>query len=161
MLKRFKRSSIKPQRLVALSLLSLLASVLAGCMHRGPMGTESLAELKNIRASGGKDEAVTMMRNQAIQDTAMSVGAQSGLAWRAEQVNEILQAKSKYLDQVFNFGGLMLGSHVLPPVLVTSNKSLKLDSADTIRLSDQTYKILNQAKFVTTPPTWRDYLWMS
>ena len=31
----------------------------------------------------------------------------------------------------------------------------------TIRISDRTYEIVSQAKFVTTAPNWRDYLWMN
>lgn len=143
--------------------LLILATVLllSGCGSTGRMGTENLADLKNLRSEGSKTPEVSVLRVQSLQDAAMSLGAQSGLAWRAEQINTILQAKSKLLDQAFNFNGLMLGEHVMPPVLISTDKSIKLDAADTIRLSDQTYKILTQAKFVSMPPTWREYLSMS
>ena len=37
---------------------------------------------------------------------------------------------------------------------------MNLDSDTSIRLDSKTYKIIQQARFVTTPPTWRDYLYM-
>ena len=138
-----------------------LVALIASCSSTGKMGTEDLAQLKNLQSSGSKTPEVSVLRIQSLQDAAMSLGAQSGLAWRANQINDILAAKSKLLDQAFNFNGLMLGTNVLPPVLISTDKSIKIDSVDTIRLSDQTYKILAQAKFVSVPPTWRDYLAMN
>lgn len=147
-------------------IVSLLAVTLAACgtvKNNLPTdGDVTLTDLKDLRATSGVGPAsVNSIRAQALQDTAISVGAQSGLAWRAKQINALLQSNSKLLDQVFNFNGLMLQDHVLPPVLVTSEKEFKLDSIDTIRLADQTYVILNQAKFVTTTPNWREYLEMN
>lgn len=137
--------------------------LMTACSSHNPknMGTQDLAHLKNLYSIKTNTPEVSALRVQSLQDAAMSLGAQSGLAWRAAQINQILQDKSKLLDQAFNFNGLMLGAHVLPPVLVTTDKSIKIDSVDTIRLSDQTYKILAQAKFVSVPPTWRDYLLMN
>lgn len=139
----------------------LLLPCLLGCQSTNGVGTGSLAELKNIHATGDLSDHSGMMRDQALQDTALSLGAQAGLYWRAQQINKILQDHSKELDQIFNFNRLMLDDHVLPPVLQTSTKNLKLDSVDTIRLSDETYIIKSQARFVTTPPNWREYLWLN
>ena len=134
---------------------------LVGCSSTPKMGTEDLAQLKSLESTGSSAPKVSALRVQSLQDAAMSLGAQSGLAWRANQITLLVQAKSKFLDQAFNFNGLMLGEHVMPPVLIMTNKSIKLDSVDTIRLSDQTYKIISQAKFVSLAPTWRDYLAMN
>lgn len=140
----------------------LVVAVLTGCQYTGNMGTNTLSELKNIHATGTlTDDSNGLIRSQALQDTALSVGAQAGLTWRANQINDILQAHSKELDQIFNFNRLMLSDHVLPPVLQTSEKNMKLDGINTIRLSDQIYIIQSQARFVTTPPNWREYLWMN
>ncbi|CZR25591.1 Uncharacterised protein [Legionella pneumophila] len=37
---------------------------------------------------------------------------------------------------------------------------MNLADAQSIRVSDRTYKVAKQAHFITTPPTWRQYLWM-
>lgn len=143
-------------------LVIVSTGLLTACAHNPrDMGTQDLPHLKNLYSTKASDPKVSALRVQALQDAAMSLGAQSGLAWRAAQINDILQQKSRLLDQAFNFSGLMLGDHVLPPVLASTNKSIKIDSVDTIRLSDQTYKIISQAKFVSVPPTWRDYLQMN
>jgi len=105
-------------------------------------------------------EQMSQMREDALKDVAMSVGAQSGLHWRSVRINEVLKQHSKELDITYDFNQLILDKNVLPPVLTEGRKTLNLDSPDTIRLADQTYQIVTQAKFVTTPPTWRDYLWM-
>jgi defect-in-organelle-trafficking protein DotC len=101
------------------------------------------------------------VRNLAIQDTALSVGAQAGLACRSKQINLVLAQHAKTLDQIFNFNLMMLPHNVLPPVLDQSEESLNLADNNTIRIADRTYQIVSQARFVTVPPTWRDYLWLS
>ena len=61
---------------------------------------------------------------------------------------------------VYDFNSLVLEHNILPPVLVEGRNTLNLADTQTIRISDRTYKVLRQARFVTTPPTWRQYLWM-
>lgn len=135
---------------------------LYGCTSVAP-GTDSLSQLQNLSASnqavsGGNISAI---RLQALQETAMTVGAQAGLYWRSVQINALLYQDSKTLDRIYNFNGLILPHHVLPPVLLEGRDTLNLNDPDTIRLEDRDYEILSQAKFVTTAPNWRDYLWMN
>ncbi len=141
-----------------------LCTLLGGCasqIHQ-PGSTSSLAELKQLRGHKVTERSEQgQFRMAGIKETALSIGAQSGLAFRAKQVNGILQARSQQLDQIFDFNALLLADHVLPPVLTQSQESLKLDGNHAIRLADRNYKIVNQARFVTTPPNWRDYLFMN
>jgi defect-in-organelle-trafficking protein DotC len=44
--------------------------------------------------------------------------------------------------------------------LLEGRNTLNLADTQTIRVSDRTYKVSKQARFVTTPPNWRQYLWM-
>lgn len=140
-----------------------LCLLLTGCAsQKMPGGTASLQELKKLHATRATERSSqTQLRMTGIKETALSIGAQSGLSWRAKQINDILANQTKQLDQVFNFGGLLLDEHVLPPVLAESKESLKLDGNNAIRLADRTYKIVSQARFVTTSPNWRDYLAMN
>ena len=56
----------------------------------------------------------------------------------------------------------MYQDNVLPPVLNKANNLVNINSqGDTIRIAGETYNILAPARFVTAPPTWRDYIWMS
>jgi defect-in-organelle-trafficking protein DotC len=61
---------------------------------------------------------------------------------------------------VYDFNALVLEHNVLPPVLLEGRNTLNLADTQTIRVSDRTYKVTKQARFITTPPNWRQYLWM-
>jgi defect-in-organelle-trafficking protein DotC len=150
--------------MLRLNLLSLffVSLLLTGCFgNQG--GVDSLQQVQGLSPSSiSKDsKGMTPIRMLAIQQTAMSTGAQGGLAWRSKQINADLQAQTKMLDQAFNFNQMMLPHNVLPPVLTEGENTLSLTDNSTIRIADRTYKIESQAKFVTVPPTWRDYLWLS
>ena len=96
----------------------------------------------------------------ALKETALSLGAQSGLASRAKIIDEQLTKQARNLDAIYDFNSLLLEHNVLPPVLLEGRKLLNLADMQTIRISDRTYKVAKQAHFVTTPPNWRQYLWM-
>lgn len=104
---------------------------------------------------------INPIRWQALYETALSLGATGALAWRSEQIDMSLEKNAGELNQVFDFNQLLLKDNVLPPVLVESDNSLNLASDDSIRLAAKTYKIISPARFVTTAPSWRSYLWMS
>jgi defect-in-organelle-trafficking protein DotC len=159
------------KRVIAAILISCIGAAMVGCRH-APVnqqqvgvtgGTDNLDELMQLSWSAktlNKDE-INGVRTKALRETAMSVGARTGLYYRAQQINTFLKRDTKRLDTIFNFYGLILEHNVLPPVLEESKTTLNLDSNDALRLSDHTYMIVDQAKFITAPPTWRDYLWMN
>jgi len=101
------------------------------------------------------------IRMTVIKDTARSIGAQAALAKNSEKINDLLNEQEPILSQVFNFQAMMLDHNVMPPVLEESAGSLNLDSDYSIRLADRIYKITKAAHFVTTIPSWRDYLLMN
>lgn len=121
-------------------------------------GLQSMGNLKKSQLE--KAEAKNKIREMAIKETALSVGAQAGLASEAKNINAALMKQSRMLDTIYNFNALIITPNILPPVLVEGRKTLNLSDSQTIRLSDRTYKVAKQARFVTTPPTWRQYLWM-
>lgn len=105
--------------------------------------------------------SVSAIRLKALEDTALSLSAQGGLSWASNEIDCSLQKDHWHLDTIFNFSGMMLSHGVIPPVLVQGDNSLNLADPNTIRVADKTYKIIQQARFATTPPNWREYLWMS
>ena len=148
----------------SLLLSSLFLSACASGVTEQTGNTDCLAGLQGLSAPAPtvdvQKDKVTAMREDALKDVAMSVGAQAGLHWRSNQINALLTEKSTVLDQTYDFNRLLLAHNILPPVLSEGRETLSLDGPDTIRLADRTYQIQSQAKFVTTSPTWRDYLWM-
>jgi defect in organelle trafficking protein DotC len=144
-------------------LLVSMSLVLAGCVNR-QQDTETLSDLQQLRVNPvnakGKSD-ISGIRQQALQDTAMSISARSALATQAKVINAMLEQQDRQLSQVFNFNGLLLKHNVLPPVLAEGRETLNLANDDTIRVADRVYQIVAQARFVTTAPQWREYLWMN
>lgn len=149
----------------------LLLGFLAGCSHRytdlSNVDTTNLAELEALRvdprpsAEYGDNQGFGSIKYKALMDSGMSMGAQGGLAWASERMNSKLRVDKSYLDTVFNFDAMVLSHGVIPPVLEEGDFSLNQDDPNTIRVADRTYKIVQQARFATTPPNWRDYLWLN
>jgi defect-in-organelle-trafficking protein DotC len=103
---------------------------------------------------------ISPIRLQAIRETATQLGATGGLAWRALQIDNSLSGQAGYLDHVFDFNQLLLPHNVLPPVLTEADDSINQDNGTALRLASKTYQLISNARFVTSPPTWRTYLWM-
>ena len=148
------------KKLKTIFLLTCVATLVSACSGKkqtaqvGYISTKSLSEKANAVGIGS-------IRLQGLRQTASSIGSRGGLAWRSEHIDKALKQQETYLDHVFNFNQMLLPHNVLPPILSYTDKSLNLSSDDTIRLADKTYTIILPARFVSAPPTWRDYLWMS
>ena len=140
--------------------------ILTGCSANRQMvadttslaGLESMANMTN--QPFGTPESSSKIREMALRETALGLGAQSGLADEAKIVNAALTQQARALDAIYNFNALIIEPNILPPVLLEGRQTLNLADTQTIRLSDRTYKVSKQAHFVTTAPTWRQYLWM-
>lgn len=140
-------------------LLGGCATVTEPFQSHEKVNTANLENLQNLtNHSTPTGTTVSKIRLQAIKETALTLGAQGGLAARAKQINRQTLEDTTSLDQIFNFNRLILDHNVLPPVLVEASQSMSLDGNTAIRLSGQIYKIIQQAKFVTTAPNWRQYL---
>lgn len=149
-------------------IIIFIFSLLTACtMHRPQtIDPTNLNQLENVSEDSTEsttpDSAITsQIRLKALEDTAMSIGAQGGLAWASQKINERLEKDKWFLETAYNFNGMMLSHGVLPPVLVEGDNSLNLANTETIRIADKTYKIIAQARFATTPPNWREYLWLN
>ena len=143
-----------------------LLSALSGCTTMPPNykavgNLNTLDQLQNLHAkTTSNKKEMNKVHAQALQDIAMSIGAQAGLAWRSKYINNLLAKNSSHLDQIFNFNLMLLDHNVVPPVLVQGDSSLNLADPQTLRIDDRVYQIVTQAHFTTAPPQWRNYLWM-
>ncbi len=148
--------------LIRVGLLTSSSFLLSACLWQTPtVNTESLEGLQNLTSSQVvKTPNINQIRLEALKQSAMSIGAQGGLAMRSKQIDGMLKKDQRWLDQAFNFNPMILHHNVLPPVLEEGRNTLNQPSPDVIRVSDKTYKIVEQAHFITTPPTWREYLWL-
>lgn len=153
--------------LTRISLFLIIVVILSGCAtpnKTSPVNTDSLTDIQQLNNQDNdptsEEEKVSQIRLDAVKETALTLGAQSGLAHRSKEINQKLQTEGTQLRNIFNFGSLMLEHGVQPPVLVSAENTLNYESPDVLRISDKTYKIIKQAQFVTVPGTWQTYLWM-
>lgn len=125
-----------------------------------PPDLEALKALAS-EARVEKKAEVSPIRAQALEESALSFGAQGGLSWRVAAINVELKRLERSMDKAFNFGPLMIKGNVLPPVIVGGQDSVKAESdGQSLRIADQMFKIESAARFVTVTPTWRNYLLM-
>jgi defect-in-organelle-trafficking protein DotC len=147
-------------------IIMLLLCLLTGCFSKKKQDIDptNLHQLEELRVEADPTAEplfnTTQIRTKALKDTAMSLGAQGGLATASEKINKRLEKDKWYLETIYNFNGMMLSHGVLPPVLTEGNNSLNLADSATIRIADKTYQIVQQARFATTPPNWREYIWL-
>lgn len=97
---------------------------------------------------------------KAVQEIALSYGAQSGLHWKSLQIAEYLDAHGDELDKIFNFNALLMKHNVLPPVVAEYGKTYSVENNVTVRISDKEIKMIKDARFVSIAPTWRDYIYI-
>lgn len=121
-------------------------------------GLIAMARARNISKNSMPNKG--KIRTMALRETALSTGAQAGLAWRAKTIDEQLTMQARNLDAIYDFNALVLEHNILPPVLLEGRNTLNLADTQTIRISDRSYKVAKQARFITSPPNWRQYLWM-
>ncbi|MCL5260519.1 MAG: type IV secretion system DotC family protein [Gammaproteobacteria bacterium] len=142
---------------IFLPIVVSMACIISGCdSNTPPQELSKIAALKSHQP-----DKINEIRLAALTQTARGIGAQAGLAWRSKQINVTLNKQKRNLDHVFDFNYLLLEHNVLPPVLMESRNTLNLADQNTIRAADRTYKIVYPPRFVTAPPTWRDYIWMA
>jgi defect-in-organelle-trafficking protein DotC len=121
---------------------------------------EGLQEMANNDPKKLMDQSGSKIRGKAVEDAGLSIGAQSGLAYRAKDIDSALVRIDRTLDLLYDFNAIMLENNVLPPVLQEGQELLNMPNSQALRLTDRTYRILAQARFVTTVPNWRQYLWL-
>lgn len=143
-------------------LFSLLTACSLSQQNNLDIDTANLSQLESVKVhpltAADSASGLSALRIKSLKDSAMSIGAQGGLAFASEQMNAKMNEDAKYLDTIFNFNAMVLSHGVMPPVLEQGDNNLNLSDPNTIRVADRTYKIVQQARFATTPPNWREYL---
>ena len=113
--------------------------------------------------SDAKSALPVDIRGEAIKEAALSYGARGGLAWRSYQIRSELEHRASYLDKVFDFRQLLIaapsGLLIEPPVVSEQEKAMLIDNTgQQAAVADRIYNISVQAKIVSAPRHWRNYL---
>ena len=129
--------------------------------------TPSLKDLKEIEPVGGEfetsEEEGDKLRRPAMRDTATAFGARGGLAHTSRQINKMLQKRASRLDSIYDFDSAIIRGPdnviVLPPVISRAEDSYELsEGGKTVRIADEIYEIIEQARLAPVAPLWHSYL---
>lgn len=115
--------------------------------------------LKEVPASP-ESANIPSVRYNAIRETAITYGAQAGLARRTFDNLQRLERHARDLDVTYNFQALLVEGNVVPPVLTETSDVYDQSSDDMLRVIGKVFRIDQQARFTYVPPTWRAYLMM-
>jgi defect in organelle trafficking protein DotC len=130
-----------------------------------PTGHYTLNDLENLSGNSAyyaTHADFSTIRQQAMQEAAQALGMQAALSYESKQIDQVLEGQAPLLTQIFDFNQVLYQHNVLPPVLDKARDQVNINSTgDTIRIAGVTYRILAPVRFVTAPPIWRDYIWMS
>jgi defect-in-organelle-trafficking protein DotC len=131
------------------------SSVPASASARAPDTGVTLEALLNppSKATTG----VNSLRAQMLTDAARTVGFRGGMVSRARVLADALAARADSLDQMFQFASLVNPNGTIPPVIVQA-QDVTAFAPDQIRTANHVYRIEKEERFVSVPPTWRDYL---
>ena len=102
---------------------------------------------------------VTDIRSQLLSGVGHTVGFRGGMAARGHELVDGLNSREPALDAMYKFAPMIAKNGTLPPVIVEA-RDLAAFTPDQIRTANRVYKIEREERFVSVPPTWRDYLYV-
>jgi len=103
------------------------------------------------------------IRQDALKEAALSFGARGGLAKRTWEIRKELDTRARYLDKVYDFEQLLVaapsGFMIEPPIVTEAMNAMIVDfSGQEAAVSDRIYNIIKNARIVSAPRNWRQYL---
>lgn len=128
-----------------------------------PKGLQRLIAMGNPECDYSdqkNEEGSKKLRYDAIRDGAYTVSIQTAVQWRYQRITELMQSIEYVLNEAFDFRPLLLyNNKLLPPVITKAGSSFKLNNPVEAVSSGTTFRIFQNAKIITSPPSWRDYMW--
>lgn len=103
------------------------------------------------------------LRREAQKEAALSYGARGGLAKHNFEIMERMKGFDPVLDQVFNFRQLLIkapsGMLIEPPIVKESTNALVItEGGNEAAVAKEIFDINKQAKIVSAPRDWRQYI---
>jgi len=151
-----------------LHIISLASAFLVASAHaEGVRTAASATPVKTTASTQSLDELITMtspgrsglngIRGQVLREAGRTLGFRGGLKQCGHQLAAGLEGRGTALDQIFQFATLVTADGVLPPVIEEASDVASFDEGQ-FRTADHVYRIARSERFVSVPPTWRDYL---
>ncbi len=101
---------------------------------------------------------VQTARNQAVYDTAFSLGIKAGMQQQINNIYLIVDKNVNNLNKIYNFEPYLIYNRVVPPVITEARNLYNQNGEDSVRLSGALYKIERKARITSVAPNWREYL---
>ena len=133
-------------------------------MPTKPLSLIELQTLEKENTLDDEEEGLPLdIRLDAIKEAATSFGARGGLAWRSYAIRQELEQRARSLDKVFDFKQLLIaapsGLLIEPPIISESINNMLIEGdGQQAAVSDRIYNIINNARIVSAPRSWRNYL---
>lgn len=127
----------------------------------------SLKSLQNIERSEDvfkdADSKIIDIRKDALQEAAISLGARGGLAHRTYQIRKLLKSRAAHLNKIFDFRQLLIpapsGLLIEPPIISEAIDNMLIgDGGTQAAVADRVFEIGVNARIVSAPRTWNQYL---
>lgn len=119
-------------------------------------------ELLNILNKQGSYESgvvtpeVQNLRKESLVEAAYTLGVQAGAVYQHKRIITILNNRDYELELIFPFRSFLIEGQVLPPVILEAFQSRKVKDSQLVE-TDVSYRIIKPARFISNPPSWRDY----
>ncbi len=126
--------------------------------------TPQIDKEESFGIDGAVNEGISLdIRKEAQEEAAMSYGARGGLSFRSYEIKESLDGYGFALSRVFDFRRLLIrapsGLLIEPPIISEAQNTLVIQQGGIeAAVSDRTYNIIKEAKIVTAPRDWHQYL---
>jgi len=100
------------------------------------------------------------LRKKAMIEKGFAIGAQTALAWRYEQIRDLLISQEGTLDRIMSFSPFVVDQHMLLPSITEVMQRYDLsDTGREVRSVSVQYVLNEEARAISTTPTWREYMW--
>lgn len=136
-------------------LLALLVGV--GPSFGQGQGVADIDSLMSAVRTNAPEDRINVVRQAALRESALSLGAQRGLKVASCEINAAIERHRVAFDAEYRFADLIMGAGVLPPVITELRDTVALEST-VMRVASRLYRIEEPARVVDVPPTWRDFL---
>lgn len=120
----------------------------------------ALVELKSLRGGEKGVDVKTEdggLRFRSMRQEGLRLGAQAGLAERYSMVMEYIGKNESKANVIFSFAGFVNDGNLLVPAIHQAQNQFKMDGEEA-RIVSNAYTIAEEARIISSPPTWRDWL---
>ena len=156
------RRKLLAKLMIILLIFGFLASLASLVWAKEESLSAKEARAKALSASLKQDHGEEKLSNyhlQVLSETAKAYGFQAGFSFQYSKFMREVEEKRAKFSQIFDFRRLLLNDMVLPPVIMATGQAMLVESPILAKEVEAQYKIVADARIISQPPTFADYLW--